>query len=62
VVDLRSKGAITDLPKSLVYTIVPHVVSMKEPQDVSGDGRQRNVHIVDRGSVHLAVVCGAING
>jgi hypothetical protein len=30
VIDLRSKGPITDLPESLVYTIVPHIVSVKE--------------------------------
>jgi hypothetical protein len=29
-VDLRPKGVVTDLSESFIYTIVPHIVSVKE--------------------------------
>jgi hypothetical protein len=38
--------------------VMPHVVSMQEPKNVGGDGWWGNVHIVDGGSMDLAVVGG----
>jgi hypothetical protein len=41
---------------------MPHVVSVKEPKNVGGDGRRGNVNVMNGGSVDLTVVRGTVKG
>jgi hypothetical protein len=60
LIDLRSKRAVTDLPEGFVYTIVPHIVSVKKPKYIGGNGRGRDIDVDDGGSVNLAVISGSV--
>jgi hypothetical protein len=55
-VNFRTEGAITDLPNGFVYTIVPHVVAVKESEYVSGDHGGRGVDVDHGGRVDFAVI------
>jgi hypothetical protein len=44
-VNFRTEGTITDLPDGFVYTIMPHVVAVKESEYVSGDNGGRGVDV-----------------
>jgi hypothetical protein len=55
-IDFCLKGTVTKFPEGFVDTIVPHVVSVKKPQDVGSDRRWGNVHIVaDDSSLRQAI-------
>jgi hypothetical protein len=41
---------------------MPHIVSLKKPKNVGGNGRRGNVHVVNSGGVDLAMVSGAVEG
>jgi hypothetical protein len=55
-VNLGPEGAITDLPDGFVYTVIPHVVTIKESEDVSGDERGSDVDVDHGCCVDLAVI------
>jgi hypothetical protein len=59
-IDLCFKRTITDLPEGLVYAIVPHVVSVKKPKYIGGNGRGRDVDVDDGRGVDFTVVCGPV--
>jgi hypothetical protein len=56
-VNFRAEGAITDLPDGFVYAIVPHVVTVKEAEYISGDERGRDVDVDHGCCVDFAVIC-----
>jgi hypothetical protein len=55
-VNFRAEGTITDLPDGLIYAIVPHVVTVKESEYISGDGRGRDVDVDHGCCVDFAVI------
>jgi hypothetical protein len=55
-VNFRTEGAITDLPDGFVHAVVPHVVTVKESEDISGDDRGRCVDVNHRCCVDFAVI------
>jgi hypothetical protein len=57
MVDFRYEGAVTNLSKSLIYLLVPHIVSIQEPKNIGSDGGRGNIDIDDGSSVYLAVIC-----
>jgi hypothetical protein len=57
--DLSDQRSISDLTDCLIYAVMPHVVSMKKPKNVSCDGRRGNVHVMDGLHVDFAVIGGA---
>jgi hypothetical protein len=48
-VNLCTEGTITDLPDGFIHAVIPHIVTVKESEYVSGDERGRDVD-VDHGS------------
>jgi hypothetical protein len=61
-VNFGAEGTITDLPEGFLYVIIPHIVSVEESKDVSGDERRRDVHVDYRCRMNLAVVGGSVKG
>jgi hypothetical protein len=59
-VNLSTEGAVTELPDSLVDAIIPHVVGVKKPKDVSGDKRRGYVDINYGHGMDFAVIGGAV--
>jgi hypothetical protein len=59
-IDLRSERAVADFPEGFVYAIIPHVVSVKKPKYIGGNGRGRDVDVNDGRGMDFAVVCGPI--
>jgi hypothetical protein len=58
--NLSGQRSISELTECLVYAIMPHVISVKEPENVSCDGRRGNVHIMNGLRVDFAMVSGAV--
>jgi hypothetical protein len=57
--DFGYQRAIADLTERLIHAVMPHVVSVQKPKDIGGDGRRRDVNVMNGGGMDLTVVCGA---
>jgi hypothetical protein len=60
MVDFRYEGTVANLPKSLVYLLVPHIVSIQEPKNIGSNKGRGNIDIDDGSSVYLAVIRGPV--
>jgi hypothetical protein len=60
-IDLGPERPVTDLTDGLVDVVVPHVVSIKEAEELSFDGRRRNVDVDDGRGVNFTMICGTVN-
>jgi hypothetical protein len=60
-VNLRSEQAVTELPKGLVDSVETHVVRVEKSEDISSNGRGRDVDINDRRGMNFAMICGPVN-
>jgi hypothetical protein len=58
--DLSDQRSISKLTECLVHAVMPHVVSMEKPKNVSCDGRRGNVHVMNGLCVEFAMVGGAV--
>jgi hypothetical protein len=38
--DLCGQRSISDLTERLIYAVMPHIVRVKKPKNVGGDGRR----------------------
>jgi hypothetical protein len=59
-VNFGVEGTVTELPDGLVYAIVPHIVSVKEAENVGGDERGRYVDVNHGCGMDLTVVSGTV--
>jgi hypothetical protein len=60
-IDLGPERPIADLSDGFIDVIVPHVVSIKKSEELSGDERGRHVNVDDGRGVNLAMIGGAVN-
>jgi hypothetical protein len=51
---------VANLAERLIHAVMPHIVSVKKPKNVSRNGRRGNVNVMDSGSVDLTVIRGTI--
>jgi hypothetical protein len=61
-IDFGLERPITNLTDGLIDIIVPHVVSIKKPKYVGGNGRGRNVNVDNGCGMDLAVIGGTVHG
>jgi hypothetical protein len=55
-VNFRTEGTITDLPDGFVHAIVPHVITVKKSEYISGDERGRDIDVDHGCCVDFAVI------
>jgi hypothetical protein len=58
--DLSDQRSIPDLTERLIYTVMPHIVSVEKPKNIGCDGRRGNVHVMNGLGVDFAVISGAV--
>jgi hypothetical protein len=59
-VNFGTEGTISELPDGLFHVVVPHIVSIEESKNVSGDERGRDVDINHGRGMNLAVISGPV--
>jgi hypothetical protein len=60
--DLGYQRTITNLTERLIHAVMPHIVSVKKPENIGRDGRRGNVDVMNGGGVNLTVIRGTIKG